>query len=317
MQGTGALPTLVGAPVGHGIGMLAALLIPVHRRDAIHLIDVWDPAKVLASMVEDGISSGSGATYFLTSLLDHPDFSDAHRALMPNLGLGGSPVPAAVGERCASLGISIVRSFGSTEHPSITGNTHDEPLEKRIHTDGRPLPGVEMELRDDDGRVLGPGEPGEIWSKGPDCFVGYTDAELTKAALDGDGWYGTGDVGVLDEDGYLSIVDRKKDIIIRGGENISALEVEELVLRMPGVAEVAVVAAPDPRLGEHGCAFVRMQPNAGAPPGLEAMRAHLERAGLARQKWPEDIRGIEDFPRTPSGKIQKFVLRERVRGEVS
>ena len=179
------------------------------------------------------------------------------------------------------------------------------------------MPGVEIQLRDDDGNVVPPGEPGEIWSKGPDCFVGYTTAELTEAAFDADGWFGTGDVGILDEDGFLSIVDRKKDIIIRGGENVSAVEVEELVVRMPGVAEVAVVAAPDPRFGEHGCAFVRMQPDSGPAPDLEALRAHLAAAGLAKQKWPEDVRGVEEFPRTPSGKIQKFVLRQRLRDEVS
>jgi acyl-CoA synthetase len=316
MQAKRGLPQLVGAPVGHGIGMLAALLIPVRKREQINLIDVWDPARVLKAMVDDDISSGNGSTYFLTSLLDHPDFTDAHRALMPRIGLGGSPVPAAVGERCEAMGIQIVRSFGSTEHPSITGATHDDPLEKRITTDGRPLPGVEIELRDDDGRPVPVGEPGEIWSKGPDCFIGYTDPVLTAAAFDADGWYGTGDVGVLDADGWLSIVDRKRDIIIRGGENVSAVEVEDLVVRMPGVAEVAVVAAPDERMGEHGCAFVRMLPGAGAPPDLEAMRAHLLERGLAKQKWPEEIRGVEEFPRTPSGKIQKFVLRQGLRDEV-
>ena len=119
---------------------------------------------------------------------------------------------------------------------------------------------------------------------------------------------------MLDDDGYLSIVDRKKDIIIRGGENVSALEVEELVLRLPGVAEVAVVAAPDARLGEHACAFVRPLPGAELPT-LDAVRAHLDAAGLARQKWPEDLRPIEEFPRTPSGKVQKFALRDRLRRE--
>ena len=119
---------------------------------------------------------------------------------------------------------------------------------------------------------------------------------------------------MLDDDGYLSIVDRKKDIIIRGGENVSALEVEELVLRLPGVAEVAVVAAPDARLGEHACAFVR--PLQGSElPTLDTVRAHLYAAGLARQKWPEDLRAIDDFPRTPSGKIQKFALRDQLRRE--
>jgi non-ribosomal peptide synthetase component E (peptide arylation enzyme) len=119
---------------------------------------------------------------------------------------------------------------------------------------------------------------------------------------------------VLDDDGYLSIVDRKKDIIIRGGENVSALEIEELVLRLPGVAEVAVVAAPDARLGEHACAFLRPLPG-GELPTLEAVRAHLDAAGLARQKWPEELRAIEEFPRTPSGKVQKFALRDRLRRE--
>jgi acyl-CoA synthetase (AMP-forming)/AMP-acid ligase II len=308
-------PVLVGAPVGHGIGLLAALLMPVHRRESLYLIDVWDPGRVLAGMLEDDISSGSGSTYFLTSLFDHPDFSAAHAAKMPRIGLGGSPVPAAVGERAERLGISTVRSFGSTEHPSITGCQHEMPREKRLNTDGVPMRGVEIELRDEDGSLVEPGVPGEIWSKGPDCFIGYTDPQLTKECFDADGWFGTGDVGVRDEDGFVTIVDRKKDIIIRGGENISAAEVEEQLVRLPGVAEVAVVAAPDERLGEHGCAFIRMQPDGGAAPDLTLVRDRLAAAGLAKQKWPEDVRPIDECPRTPSGKIQKFVLRQRLRDE--
>jgi acyl-CoA synthetase (AMP-forming)/AMP-acid ligase II len=221
-------------------------------------------------------------------------------------------VPAAVTERATNLGISIVRSFGSTEHPSITGNRHEAPLEKRLYTDGRPLPGVELRLVDDDGRDVEVGEPGEILSRGPDCFVGYTDPDATRAAVDADGWYSTGDIGVLDADGYLAITDRKKDIIIRGGENVSAAEVEELLARLPGVAECAVVAAPDARLGEHACAFLRLAP-AAPETALTDVRAHLERAGLARQKWPEELHVVDDFPRTASGKVQKFVLRQQLR----
>ena len=314
MQAGGGPPALVGAPVGHGIGMLAALLLPVFRREPIHLIDVWDPAAVLAAMLEDNVYSGAGATFFLTSLLDHPDFTDEHRELMSHVGLGGSSVPAAMTDRADAMDISIVRMYGSTEHPSITGSRHVEPRDKRLYTDGRPLPGVEIRLLDEDGKEVSPGTPGEIHSRGPDCFPGYTDPTLTKECFDAEGWYATGDVGVLDDDGYLSIVDRKKDIIIRGGENVSALEVEELVLRLPGVAEVAVVAAPDARLGEHACAFVRPLPGEDVPT-VDAVRAHLDTAGLARQKWPEEIRAIEEFPRTPSGKIQKFALRDRLRQE--
>jgi acyl-CoA synthetase (AMP-forming)/AMP-acid ligase II len=124
----------------------------------------------------------------------------------------------------------------------------------------------------------------------------------------------TGDVGIVDDDGYLMITDRKKDIIIRGGENVSAQEVEETLVRLPGVAEVAVVAAPHDRLGEVGCAFFRMQPGAESL-SLADVREHLQQAGLAKQKWPERLRTIDEFPRTPSGKIQKYVLRQRVRDE--
>jgi acyl-CoA synthetase (AMP-forming)/AMP-acid ligase II len=123
---------------------------------------------------------------------------------------------------------------------------------------------------------------------------------------------------VIDEDGYLTITDRKKDIIIRGGEKVSAAEVEEVLARMAGVAEVAVVPAPDARLGEHGCAFVRRNPSTSdgePPPDLEGLRRHLAAAGLARQKWPEELRVVDDFPRTPSGKIKKFVLRDELREE--
>ncbi|MDQ1455811.1 MAG: acyl-CoA synthetase [Actinomycetota bacterium] len=313
MQNDRGGPAMItGAPVGHGIGMLAALLVPVFRRSEIHLIDVWDPGRVLQTMLDDGLSAGQGSTYFLTSLLDHPDYDlERHVPLMPFIGLGGSAVPAAVGERCAALGIEIARSFGSTEHPSITGSRPDAPHDKRVNTDGRPLPGVEIRLVDDDGKDVEVGTPGEIWSRGPDLFAGYTDAAATEAAFSADGWFMTGDIGVLDDDGYLAITDRKKDIIIRGGENVSAQEVEELLVRMPDVAEVAVVAAPDARLGEVACAFFRMQPGRPAPE-LAEVRAYLERAGIARQKWPEQLRSVDEFPRTPSGKIQKFVLRRKL-----
>ncbi|MGH9028212.1 MAG: AMP-binding protein, partial [Acidimicrobiales bacterium] len=293
---SGNPPLLVGAPVGHGIGMLSGLLLPVWKHEPIHLIDAWDPGAVLAAMAEDGVASGSGATYFLTSLLDHPDCTDVQLKLMSRIGLGGSPVPEAVTERMTKLGISVVRSYGSTEHPSTTGSRHEEPLEKRCRTDGHPLLGCELRIIDESANDLAPGEPGEILSRGPDCCIGYTDPALTEASFDTEGWYCTGDIGVLDGDGYLTILDRKKDVIIRGGENISAIEVEELLLRLPEVSEAAVVAAPDARLGEHACAFVLLGPGSPAP-DLEKVREHLERAGLARQKWPEELRVVEELPR--------------------
>jgi acyl-CoA synthetase (AMP-forming)/AMP-acid ligase II len=207
-----------------------------------------------------------------------------------------------------------VRAYGSTEHPSITGSSYDDAADKRHTTDGRALVAVELRLVDEDGAPVPAGTPGEIWSRGPDLCAGYTDPALTAGAFDADGWYHTGDMGVLDADGFLTITDRLHDVIIRGGENLSAAEMEEAIAAMPAVAEVAVVAAPDERLGEHACAFVRLVPGAD-PIELGDVTRHLEGVGLARQKWPEDLRLVPDFPRTGSGKIRKVDLRQQLREE--
>jgi acyl-CoA synthetase (AMP-forming)/AMP-acid ligase II len=307
-------PMLVGAPIGHAIGMLGGLLMPLYRGLPIHLTDVWDAGAVLDAMEEADLSAGSGATVFLLSLLDHPRFSPSHVARMPSIGLGGAPVPQAVAERAEDLGIHITRAYGSSEHPSTTGSSPDAPRAKRNATDGKALAGVELRIVDEEGRDLPAGTAGEIWSRGPDLCAGYTNPDLTREAFRPDGWYASGDIGVLDADGYLTITDRKKDIIIRGGANISAAEIEELVMRLPSVAEVAVVAAPDPRLGERAFAFLRLRPGAVAP-DLATLQSHLETCGLAKPKWPEQLRIVEDFPRTASGKIKKFTLRDALRAE--
>jgi acyl-CoA synthetase len=299
MYPKGGPPQITGAPVGHFIGMVNAFLMPLLRDRPVHLVDVWDPGEVLRLMGHEGLGMGGGATYFLTSLLDHPDFTPVHLALMPFAGLGGSAVPVAVTERATTLGIRVFRSYGSTEHPSITGCVLDDPEDKRLTTDGHRLPGVELRLDDD----------GEIVSRGPDLCIGYTDAALTATAFDAEGWYRTGDIGVLDDEGYLTITDRISDIIIRGGENISAQEIEELLATMGAVTEVAVVAEADARLGEHAAAVVSVR-QGSSPPTLEEVRTHLGQAGLARQKWPESIYAVAEFPRTPSGKVQKFRLRQ-------
>jgi acyl-CoA synthetase len=308
----GGPPGITGSPVGHFIGMVNAFLVPLLRSRPVHLLDVWDPGEVLRLMLAHGLGMSGGATYFLTSLLDHPDFTEEHLKLMPFAGLGGSPVPVAVTERAARLGITAYRSYGSTEHPSITRSMLDAPEDKRHRTDGRPIEGVEMWLDAGDGTPAPAGTPGEIVSRGPDLCVGYTDPELTARAFDAEGWYRTGDVGVVDDDGYLTITDRVSDVIIRGGENISAQEVEELLMGLDAVAEVAVVATPDERLGERAAAVLRLCEGQPAPT-LDDVRAHLQAAGLARQKWPESLHPVAELPRTPSGKIQKFRLRQQLR----
>ncbi|MFE3317113.1 AMP-binding protein [Nocardia sp. NPDC059195] len=289
---------ITAAPVGHFIGMVNAFLIPVLDRAPINLVDVWDPARILALMTGERLAIGGGVPYYVTSLLDHPDWTEAHLPYLRYAGLGGAAVPAALTRRLDDTGITVYRSYGSTEHPSITGSRHTAPTDKRLFTDGNALPGVELRLADD----------GEILSRGPDLCLGYTDPDLTAAAFDADGWYHTGDIGVLDDDGYLTITDRKSDMIIRGGENISALEVEEVLLGLPGVAEAIAVAVPDPRLGERTAAVLRLLPG-HVDPTLDQLRTHFAAAGMAKQKWPEEVHVVADFPRTASGKVQKFVVR--------
>jgi len=308
---TPGMPNLIGSPVTHATGMLG-VLGPLTMGQDIHLIDRWDPAHALEVMLKAGIGGGAGASVFLASLLDHADFTPEHAARMSRVGLGGAPVPIALAERAASHGINIIRAYGSTEHPSTTGSHFDDPADRRHRTDGRALPGVELRLVDADGADVPAGTPGEILSRGPELCLGYTDPALTAAAFDDEGWYHSGDIGVLDAQGFLTITDRVKDIIIRGGENVSAAEVEGALQTLPGVAEVAVVAAPDARLGEHACAILRMRPGA-APVTLADLTAHLSGVGLARQKWPEELRVVDDFPRTASGKIRKVDLRAQLR----
>jgi acyl-CoA synthetase len=292
---------LTATPVGHFIGMLGAFLIPVLEGASIDLCDVWDPGKVLNLIESDGLSVGGGPPYFVTSLLDHPDCTAEHVSHFKTVGLGGSTVPAAVTRRLADMGMFVFRSYGSSEHPSITGSSRDAPEDKRLYTDGNPRPGVEIRL----------GPDGEIFSRGPDLCLGYTDDALTERAFDAEGWYRTGDVGVLDDDGYLTITDRKADVIIRGGENISALEVEEVLLSMPAVAEAVVVAAPDDRLGERAAAVLRIRDGHDMPT-LDDVREHFKSAGVAIQKWPEELHRVDDYPRTASGKVQKFLVRQNL-----
>jgi len=170
---------LTATPVGHFIGMLGAFLIPVLEGASIDLCDVWDPGNVLKLIESDGLSIGGGPPYFVTSLLDHPDCTPEHMSHFTTVGLGGSTVPAAVTRRPADMGMFVFRSYGSSEHPSITGSAPTAPEDKRLYTDGNARPGVEIRL----------GPDGEIFSRGPDLCLGYTDADLTAKVFDEDGWY--------------------------------------------------------------------------------------------------------------------------------
>jgi non-ribosomal peptide synthetase component E (peptide arylation enzyme) len=188
--------------------------------------------------------------------------------------------------------------------------TGDDPLQKRAYTDGRPMLDVEIRLVDDDGVEVAAGEEGEVCSRGPDQFLGYMDPAMDAEAFDEEGWFHTGDIGRVDADGYLVITDRKKDIIIRGGENISAREVEEALAKHPKVQESAVTPVADQKYGEKVCAFVITRE--GQPLTLDEVLAHFKELGVAKQKTPERLELVTEFPRTLSGKVQKYVLRRQI-----
>jgi acyl-CoA synthetase len=187
----------------------------------------------------------------------------------------------------------------------------DMPLAQRAHTDGRVQAGSEVRIVDDEGRDLPCGSDGDILVRGPELFIGYTDAALNEQAFTEDGWFRTGDIGRLDDRGCLSITDRKKDIVIRGGENISSQEVERVLATHPAVRDVAVVAMPDARYGEKVCAFVVTRDGETLP--LDEVRRHFAEAGVAKQKTPEALFVVDEFPRTASGKVRKADLRAQLR----
>jgi acyl-CoA synthetase (AMP-forming)/AMP-acid ligase II len=212
--------------------------------------------------------------------------------------------------RADEAGVVAYRAYGLTEHPTISAGTVQDPLEKRAHTDGRVAPGNEVRILDDNGVEVPTGQDGEIVSRGSELFAGYRAAALTREAFTDDGWFRTGDVGRLDADGYLTITDRKKDIIVRGGEKISSKEVEDVLGTHPRVAEVAAVGSPDELYGERVAVFVVLRD--GAELSLEDVGEHFRSRGVARQKTPEVIRVVASLPRTAAGKVQKVPLREQL-----
>jgi cyclohexanecarboxylate-CoA ligase len=211
----------------------------------------------------------------------------------------------------AALECTVTRAYGSSEYPTATGSNEQDSLDERACTDGRPMGEARVRVVDQRGADVPPGAVGEVLLRGPELFVGYLDSTLDDAAFDSEQWFRTGDLGRLDADGYLEITGRHKDIIIRGGENISVKEIEDHLLGHPKIADIAVVATPDPVLGERVCAVV--VPAADSAVSLQDLAEWLSRAQFAKQKLPERLIVLDELPRTASGKVQKFKLRALAR----
>ncbi len=296
-------------PFGH-IGQLLLMLRGWYGGLNTVLVERWSP-EIAAKLIETyRIQSTSGVPFFLEGLLDVAERGEYDLSSLLQYGTGAANVSSRLVKRCNELGITTVRLYGLTEHPTVTAGAATDPLEKRSNTEGRCLPGNRVRIVDDDGNDVASGEEGEVLTLGPELFVGYVDAELNESAFLEGGWFRTGDIGFQDERGYLTIVDRKKDIIIRGGENISSREVEELMLSIPVVKDCAAIAVPDERLGEHVGVVVVLEE--GKTIDITEINRHFEQAGIAKQKTPETLRTCSELPRNATGKIQKHVLREWV-----
>lgn len=306
--GPGAV-NLAVFPSGHVAGLLGLLRILVLGTPTV-LMDVWD-AHLGAELIDKySVVSSVGAPVHLAALLAERDRGFASLDTLADYMVGAASVPPSLVSRADDAGIAAYRCYGSSEHPTISSGDPGDPAVKRATTDGRVLPGNEVRFVDDDGEDVPAGHEGEIVTRGPELFVGYRDAALNAESFLPGRWFRTGDIGRMDADGFLTITDRKKDVIVRGGENLSSKEIEDILATHPKVAEVAVVAFPDDRYGERVCAFV--VPAEGATLDLAEVIEHFRLSGVARQKTPERLEVVAALPRTAAGKIQKFALRAQL-----
>ncbi len=297
--------TLTSFPSGH-VASVLGLLRPFTSGGLTVVLDRWSARRAAEAIETYGITTSAGTPFYLATLLDEAERSGRDISSLSRFLVGAAAVPPALVARAEAAGIVTWRTYGSTEHPAISGGAPDHPADKRRLTDGKLGPGNEIRLVDEAGADAAPGDEGEILVRGPRQFLGYRNEALDDDAFDGS-WFRTGDQGRLDADGHLTITDRVKDIIIRGGENISAREVEDVLAEHPSVDEVAVCAAPDDTWGEVVCAVVRVRP--GESIEVDQLRTFAADAGLAAHKLPARLVVVDDFPRTAAGKIRKRDLR--------
>lgn len=302
------------SPVTHVTGMLYALCLPFTLGVTTILMDVWDASAALASMRRHGATGMVASTIFLQELLAAGQAQDEHLPDLRFFLCGGAQVrPELVLDAGAHFtNCAFSRIYGSTEVPMITaGVASRDRARLGAETDGQ-IFGTEARVVDPaTGAPLAPGEDGEIVARGPQMFLGYTREADNRDAFDADGFFRMGDLGRIVHDDFIVITGRKKDLIIRGGENISPKEIEDVLLGHPAIADVAIVAMPSARTGEMACAFVI--PRDGQAIDLAGIARFLIAAGLAKQKIPEHLELVDDLPRTAIGKVRKDVLRATAR----
>jgi cyclohexanecarboxylate-CoA ligase len=296
------------SPVGHMTGYSIFVLLPILLNATVVLQDVWDAKIGLSIMEAEGVTFSAGATPFLADICETAIAESIRPSQLRRFYCAGAPIPPALVQRALhELQLSISSVWGMTEINAGTMTEIDGIAERTWTTDGRAIKGVAVKVCSDSGAELPFGEIGRLMVRSASMFCGY----LKRPELDtvsADGWLDSGDLARMDAQGYIRITGRTKELLIRGGENVPVIEVENLIREHPAVANVAIVGFPDLRLGERACAFVVLRP--GHTFDIDAMKRYLDNAKVSKHYWPERIELIKELPYTASGKVQRFVLKE-------
>ncbi len=296
------------SPMGHMSGFAAMFLQSIFLGGTLVLQDLWSASKGVAIMKAERVTHTAASTPFLADICEVVDHGAPRPDHMRTFLCAGAPIPPVLIERALkSLGIPVSSLWGMTESLTSTLTEPERATEKSSSSDGRAVAGVDVKVVDNEGNVLPVGQTGSLMVRGAQMFLGYfrrPDLQTFDAA----GWFDSGDLAYADSEGYIRINGRTKDVLIRGGENVPVFEIEALLYKHPALAEVAIVGYPDARLGERSCAFVVLR--AESMFDLASAQAYMAECHVAKQYWPERVEVLEALPRTPSGKIQKYVLRE-------
>lgn len=296
------------SPLGHQTGFVYGMMVSILLGTKLVLLDAWNPSLAGGLIKSEGASYTFASTPFLADLVNAPDLDREILASLRLFVCAGAPIPSVLVQRATErYGFSVLSGWGMTEVGCATIARPGDPAEKIVGTDGKALPGMEVRIVDAGHKVLPAGEAGFLQARGAAMFVGYLKKPELNA-IDADGWLDTGDLARMDADGYIRITGRSKDVIIRGGENIPVVEIEGVLCRHDKIRDIALVAMPDARLGERACAFV--VPHPGQTISFAELTGFLEKSGVAKPYWPERLEVLDAMPRTPSGKIQKFMLRD-------
>ncbi|MBV1896468.1 MAG: AMP-binding protein [Rhodobacteraceae bacterium] len=304
--------TFMASPISHTTGFMHGVVLTLTTGGTLSLLDVFDGVVAAKQMQAHGCTWTMGATPFLAEISAAMAETDTPLPTLRYFLCGGAPIPEVLAKRATDMGIRVLSIYGSTESPPHTMVQPDDPVENAWTSDGRAFPGIELRIVDTNGQDCPTGTVGEEYSRGPNTFLGYLDdPDLTRKALDSDGWVHSGDLARMLPDGSLRISGRLKEIIVRGGENISVREVEEALMTHPSVARVAVVGVAHPRLGETGAAVIVLRPGA-TEPELRELTKYLINKGITKFKLPEHLHIWDDLPTNPTGKVQKFIIRQKL-----